>query len=292
MCLRVFDWRSVSLWPLLLAEMVRRGEAALDEPVQDLLPVGVRVPTRKGRSITLHDLATHTSGLPPVAENFVITDPENPYLGYSVSDLYRFLSAHALQHRIGAKFRYSDLNAGLLGHALSCRAAMDYESLIHERILAPLGLDSTAIELSEDLASRLAPGHDIDSKVTRNWNFGPPFAGAGALRSTVHDQLTFIEAMLCSPPSPLAAAIGDTLDIRRSRGDRTRKVGLGWGIDILKHDEMVTHGGETAGYIALVAFLRQAGVGVVVLSNARRRIADIGLHLINPDVSLSNAVPL
>jgi serine-type D-Ala-D-Ala carboxypeptidase/endopeptidase len=75
---------------LLLAAMVRHGEAALDEPVQELLPVGVRVPTRKGRSITLHDLATHSSGLPPMAENFVVSDPENPYRSYSVDDLYRF----------------------------------------------------------------------------------------------------------------------------------------------------------------------------------------------------------
>jgi serine-type D-Ala-D-Ala carboxypeptidase/endopeptidase len=128
--------------------------------------------------------------------------------------------------------------------------------------------------------------------VTPNWDFGPPFAGAGALRSTVHDQLTFIEAMLGWRPSPLAAAIGDTLGIRRSRGDRTRKVGLGWGIDILTDDEMVVHGGETAGYSALVAFLRRAGVGVVVLSNARRKIADIGLHLMNPEIPLSNGVTL
>ena len=275
---------------LLLAEMVRRGEAALDEPVQALLPAGVRVPKRNGRSITLHDLATQTSGLPPVPENFVVADSRNPYLSYSVDDLYRFLSTHELLHRIGVKFRYSDLNAGLLGHALSCRAGLEYERLVRERILAPLGLDSTAIKLSEALAGRLALGHDAKWNVTPNWEFGPPFAGAGALRSTVHDQLTFIEAMLGERPSSLAAAIEDTLSIRRSRGDRDRRVGLGWGIDILDCDEMFVHGGETAGYSAIVTFLRKAAVGVVVLTNVKRKIADIAFHLINPDVRLSNGV--
>jgi CubicO group peptidase (beta-lactamase class C family) len=221
-------------------------------------------------------------------ENFVIADPLNPYLSYSVGDLYRFLSTHELLHRIGAKFRYSDLNAGLLGYALACRAGMDYEWLIRERILMPLDLGSTVIELSEALADRLAPGHDSNLNITPNWDFGAPFAGAGALRSTVHDQLTFIEAMLGSRPSSLAAAIGDTLSIRRSRGDRARKVGLGWGIDILDSDEMVVHGGETAGYSAIVAFLRRAAVGVVVLSNVKRKIADIAFHLINPNLPLSN----
>jgi serine-type D-Ala-D-Ala carboxypeptidase/endopeptidase len=94
------------------------------------------------------------------------------------------------------------------------------------------------------------------------------------LRSTVNDQLTFIEAMLGSRPSSVEAAISDTVVIRRSRGERACEVGLGWGVDSLEDDEMVVHSGETAGYNAVVAFLRCAAVGVVVLSNARRKIAD------------------
>ncbi len=92
--------------------------------------------------------------------------------------------------------------------------------------------------------------------------------------------------MLGSGPASLAAPIGDTLAIRRARGDRTRKVGLGWGIDILEDDELFVHGGQTGGYSAMVAFLRRAAVGVVVLCNARRKITDIGLHLINPSMPL------
>src|SRR4051812_36324172 len=50
---------------LLLADMVQGGEVALDDPVAAFLPAEVHLPQRKGRSITLVDLATHTSGLPP-----------------------------------------------------------------------------------------------------------------------------------------------------------------------------------------------------------------------------------
>ena len=49
---------------LLLADMVERGEVALDDPVRKYLPNGVTVPSRSRRDITLADLATHTSGLP------------------------------------------------------------------------------------------------------------------------------------------------------------------------------------------------------------------------------------
>src|SRR5712691_1911073 len=50
---------------LLLAEMVERGEVTLADPLAEFLPDDVHVPQRKGRQITLLDLATHTAGLPP-----------------------------------------------------------------------------------------------------------------------------------------------------------------------------------------------------------------------------------
>jgi D-alanyl-D-alanine-carboxypeptidase/D-alanyl-D-alanine-endopeptidase len=54
---------------LLLADMANRGEVGLDEPVAELLPAGTRVPVRHGRTITLHDLASHHSGLPRLPTN-------------------------------------------------------------------------------------------------------------------------------------------------------------------------------------------------------------------------------
>ncbi len=49
---------------LLLADMVRRGEMGLADPVARHLPGDFRLPEVAGRQITLADLATHTSGLP------------------------------------------------------------------------------------------------------------------------------------------------------------------------------------------------------------------------------------
>lgn len=42
---------------LILADMVERGEVALDDPVAKYLPVGAKVPERNAKRITLHDLS-------------------------------------------------------------------------------------------------------------------------------------------------------------------------------------------------------------------------------------------
>ena len=59
---------------LLLADAIGRGEVALTDPVAKFLPAKVKVPERGGRSITLEDLATHTSGLPRMPSNFTPKD--------------------------------------------------------------------------------------------------------------------------------------------------------------------------------------------------------------------------
>src|ERR1700726_4781311 len=73
---------------LLLADMVERGEVALDDPASQYLPEHVRMPERSGKTITLRDLSAHSSGLPRVPDNLSPKEPTNPYADYSVDDLY------------------------------------------------------------------------------------------------------------------------------------------------------------------------------------------------------------
>lgn len=106
---------------LLLADMARRGETALDEPMAALLPPGTRVPERHGKLITLLQLARHTSGLPRLPPDVPPSSPEL-YAGYTEERLYAFLAGHKLARTPGDGFEYSNLGAGLLGHVLGLRA--------------------------------------------------------------------------------------------------------------------------------------------------------------------------
>jgi CubicO group peptidase (beta-lactamase class C family) len=272
---------------LLLADMVQRGEVALTDPVAKYLPVGVKMPERNGRQITLEDLATHTSGLPRLPSNLNPKDHANPYTDYSVEQLYQFLSGYQLTRDIGSQYEYSNLGGGLLGHALARRAGMDYEKLVRSRICDPLEMRSTGITLSEEMKTRFAVGHDATMQRVAYWDL-PTFAGAGALRSTVNDMLTFVAANLGYVKSPLAPAMAAMLAVRRPTGGQGLEIGLGWHILTRDGHEIVWHNGGTGGFRSFIGFERKTGMGVVVLSNAETTagVDDIGQHLLNASAPL------
>jgi len=273
---------------LLLADMVQRGEVALSDPIEKYLPSDVKVPQRGGRSITLVDLATHTSGLPRLPTNMAMKDPANPYADYTVEQLYQFLSTYQLTRDIGSQFEYSNLGGGLLGHVLARRAGMDYETLVRSRIAGPLDMTSTAITLSPEMRARLAVGHNAELKPVPNWDI-PTLAGAGALRSSANDLLTFLAANLGYTKTPLAAAMASMLAVRRPTGNAGMgEVGLAWIISKPSTDEIIWHNGGTGGYRSFMGYDPKTRVGVVVLSNTftAAGVDDIGMHLLDSHVPL------
>src|SRR5262245_57007498 len=275
---------------LLLADMVQHSQAALDDPVAKYLPKTAKVPERNGRSITLVDLATHTSGLPRLPGNMTPKDPGNPYADYTVDQLYQFLSSYQLNRDIGSQYEYSNLGGGLLGHVLALRAGTDYESLVTARICAPLEMKSTRITLKPEMKARLAVGHNAAMEPVENWDI-PTLAGAGALRSTANDLLNFLAANLGYSKSPLAPAMAAMLKTRRPTGRPDLEIALGWHILTGNGKEIVWHNGGTGGYRSFMGYDAAARIGVVALSNAQTAVGvdDIGRHLL--DVSLPLAKP-
>lgn len=271
---------------LLLADAVERHEVALTDPVAKYLPASVKMPLR-GRAITLQDLATHMSGLPRLPTNMTPKDPTNPYADYSVDQLYAFLSGYELTRDVGTQYEYSNLGGGLLGHVLSLRARQSYEALVGARITRPLGMTSTAITLPGGMKIRLASGYGPMLEPVSNWDL-PTLAGAGALRSTANDLLTFLAAATGLKPSPLARAFAAMTATRRATGTPNLDIALGWHIFTTNQHDVVWHDGGTGGYRTFIGFAPKTQLGVVVLSNAGTiaGVNDIGRHMIDRQVAL------
>ena len=93
----VFEIGSISkvFTSVLLADMVVKGEVSLSDPISEYLPATVHAPTRDGKQITLLDLATHYSGLPPMPSNFS--------WDYSREQMFDFLSHYQLTRDPGTR---------------------------------------------------------------------------------------------------------------------------------------------------------------------------------------------
>jgi D-alanyl-D-alanine-carboxypeptidase/D-alanyl-D-alanine-endopeptidase len=269
---------------ILLADMAARGDVDLFTPVQRYASDGLTMPTRGGREITLADLASHRSGLPRLPGNLVLDNRANPYAEYSLAQLYGCLAGYELPCEIGSQYEYSNLGMGLLGHVLAARAGVDYEALVRNRILDPLGMTMSGIALSPAMKAQLAIGHNAEGKPTGLWDL-PTLAGAGALRSTVTDLLLFLDANIGEPRSDLERAM--RVSHSPLAGGQGIECGLAWHIVSAGRDRIVCHDGGTGGYRSAIAFDPVRRVGVVILTNSAKDAADVAFFLINPALSLT-----
>jgi len=272
---------------ILLADMVRRGEVDLSEPIAQLLPPQVHVPTRNGKSITLLHITTHYSGLPKIPTNLAPKNPDNPYADYTVEQMYEFLSGYELPRDPGETFEYSNYAMGLLGHALALRAGMDYEALLTQRVLQPLGMSHTAITLTPWMQSHLASGHNGFSNPVSQWDIMPTLAGMGGLRSTVNDMLNFAAANLCADQTDLGLALRDAQHLRRQVGESNDSIGFNWVISRPGEYIVTWHNGGTGGYRTFLGLDLEGSRAVVVLTNSgANSVDDVGFHLLDPTVPL------
>jgi len=287
---------------LALAQLVVQGKVRLDEPVRELLPAGT-APKPQGPEITVLDLITQHSGLPRMPNNFRPADPSNPYADYHVSNLYEFVRAHGLEKPANTAFVYSNLGVGLLGQALADRADTSYANLIAEEITKPLGMSDTVVSLSPAQQARFIQGYSADHRPARAWDFDA-LAGAGDLRSTAADMLTYLEANLHpAKPANGDSKYGATLPAalalaHQLRADALPGMRIAFAWFYLRESGTYWHDGGTGGCAAYAFFNPAADYAGVVLMNTAVGIngsfADLlGRHIFErfagrPAISLAN----
>jgi D-alanyl-D-alanine-carboxypeptidase/D-alanyl-D-alanine-endopeptidase len=258
---------------LILSQLVEQGKVKFDEPVRELLPPGT-VTKPAGDEITLLDIATQHSGLPPMPDNFDPADPGNPYADYGQSNLYAFIAKQTVAKPANPGFLYSNLGFGLLGQALAVRSGLSYPALLKREVIDPLGLKDTTIALSPEQQSRFIPGHDGNHRPAHAWDLDA-LAGAGAIRSTATDMLTYLEANLhpetlkpagnSTAAGTLAAALTQQHELRADVAPGTR-IALAW---LFEADSgNYWHNGATGGYSSYAFFNPKGDYAAVVLLNA------------------------
>ncbi|MBV9772264.1 MAG: beta-lactamase family protein [Bryobacterales bacterium] len=249
---------------LILARMIVEGEVRLDEPLRELLPAGT-VAKPAGDEITLLDLATHHSGLPPMPGNFHPADPSDPFADYGPQQLYAYLKAHGVAKPEDATFVYSSLGVGLLGQVLADRAGRSYSDQLREEITAPLGLTDTVLKLSDEQNRRFLQGYDDKHHPVQAVDWNGTLAGAGAIFSTAGDMLTYLEANLHPEKYPaLSTAVVFSHRLRENIGGG-QQIALTWAYTV--DPGTYWHNGATSGFTSHAYFDPPSDAAVVVLMN-------------------------
>lgn len=273
---------------LLLADSVARGELDFKRDAQSLMPEGWHLPLGSPEISLLH-LATQSSGLPNNPDNLCVAEPTRAFECYTEDAFREFLGRYVLPREPGSAWEYSNTGFGLLGLALAKHYGKSYEALLRERILDPLGLRDTMTAVPDALSDRKASGY---SGVLSRPDFQiPVLEGAGVLRSTVEDLLTFVSFHLGFQESALKSAMAEAVKVRTSTAYPAVQQGLGWWLWNFPAGRVVQHGGDTFGQTACVAFHPARRFGVVVLSNARANayasILDLALNLMDSSYPLT-----
>ena len=241
------------------------------------------------------DLATHHSGLPSWPDNLKPADPENPLADYRVADLYAFLSKHGVARKPDVSFEYSNFGYSLLAEALANRTRTAFPDLLRQQITGPLGLRDTVVPLSDEQAGRLIQGHDTRHRPVHRWDMDA-MAGAGGIRSTAGDMLTYLEVQLHPEETSggsLAAAISQTHKLRTDLAENYW-IALAWFYSV--DNGTYWHNGATGGYSSYAFFHPKADYAAIVLVNQAAGLASLLADQVRqrsagaPAISLENVV--
>lgn len=260
-----------------------RGVVDLDEPVVKYLPPGVSISTTPdvGATITLRQLASHTSGLPRGVPGRV--QSVDGWYQLEPERLYDHLADVELESNPGTAEEYSNLGFGLLGHALERAAGKPFDRLIQDLICDPLQLARTAIPVDDTL--RPATGYHRRSRLATTHSLRERLAASGGLVTSVEDLAKFLAAQM--EPGVFSREMLDQLrtDTKLSDGS-TSGNSLGWSVRWRESlGRVLIKNGGRSNCSAWIGFAPSHKVGVVVVTNCGGPAVDpIGEKLLEQSV--------
>lgn len=255
---------SKTMTAFLVADLIAAGKWTLDDPIEQHLPPGSRVPSQGERKILVRDLLTHSSGLPRLPPNFRPRNPGDPYADLTEKDLLSGLAESRLQGTIGGQAAYSNFAMMVLSLAVA-RAypadfGGDFERALTERLFKPLNMDG-AFVARPPAGVRLLPGYLSTGEVTPNWTWAaaPNTVGVGGVRARLEDMVRYAQVHLGLIETPLASRLRST-QVALAHG-----FGMNWVVGRFNGQDLVLHEGATGGFSALIALEPSTQRAVIVL---------------------------
>jgi methyl acetate hydrolase len=189
-------------------QLVEKGNIELDSPVGEFLPQLKEVEVLEGFEadnnpilrpakavVTVHQLLTHTSGY--VYEIWNENAARYARTEYAADD--DFLDV-PVAFDPGTKWEYG-ISTDILGVLVEAISGQSLDDYFREHIFIPLGMSDTYFIVPEEKLPRLATAYFKSEQgeltpIPYSRPTGDFFSGGGGLRSTAHDYVRFMQAIL------------------------------------------------------------------------------------------------
>jgi CubicO group peptidase (beta-lactamase class C family) len=228
------------------------------------------------RQISICDILSHRSGLPG-------NDLTWYFETLSSSQLLTKLSLFdALPGGFRNSFSYSNALYGALGHLFKDLVGQDWDSYLSEKILSPLAMNSTLLNVSADERNTALPY--VGTQRVRRLDV-QSVAGAGSIRTNIQDFGKWMSFQLSGKSGAGKSLLSEeSLNLIRQRHVSIDFVsplilqgfewlafdlgyGLGWFIGHARGHRIYFHLGLVDGFTTAVAIIPEKNIGVAVFMN-------------------------
>jgi len=254
---------------ILLAQAILDGKVALDDKVQKYLNGDYSNLSRGGVPVKIVHLANHTAGLPkqirPFKNGATPAEILASYGNYTQPMFLDDLQQIKLSATPGAKFAYSNVDAQLIGIVLEKVYGMRYEELVKKYITLPNHMTDTSTKVPAVKAQRFASGYDGKGERMPEMTFWRAIPAAGFLKSTVSDQLNYLQWNLDESNPAVALAHRTLFAGTDEQGD---DIALFWFTRNLPDGSReIRHAGGSFGSTSYEAIYPDTKIGIVLLAN-------------------------
>jgi len=268
---------------------VSEGKLSLSAPVSGFAPE-LALPRGGEQSLTLADILSHRTGLPPNAYDNLL---EAGLLPEAILPQYRKVRPTCA---VADCYTYQNIPFDLSGRALAAAYDAAFSDLVKERLFAPLGMKTATYGLDGLVGTgnwarphvrRRETGAAASAPTWTSIEVKLPYyttPAAGGVNASVRDMAQWLNAQLGNVPDVLPPDVLDLIhapqvstptETQRMRGAlpglRASHYAYGWRVYDYAGETVVAHGGSVDGYGAQIMFLPERNTGIVVLANARSK---------------------
>lgn len=256
---------------LAALHLVEQGNLSLDTDVNDSLK-SWKLPPGEGanaRPVTLRELLTHTGGISVHGFPGYAAGEDVPTL---VQVLNGEKPANTKPIRIeappGEKWNYSGGGYTIMQQMLIDVSGEDFPTLLEHSVLAPIGMTHSTYRqpLPDQFRSVAAVPYDRNGEPLKGGAHTYPEMAAAGLWTTPSDLLLFAREIQTS----LAGTSNHVISAKMARAMVTPGLGQ-WGLGLQiggdTSDPHFGHGGDDAGFHAVLTAYEKDGEGVAVMTN-------------------------